>query len=290
MLGIYGGDDGITTHVEPDHYVKVAKMFGLTLKATTVQRGEQISFLARQFGPGVWNGDPTSCCSIKRQVTKFHITTDKLCPPVVKFGQKLCSIILTDHSTPIFAELAAASKRLGLIFPSVCTESWWGRFTSDVQFPNDPQIWMWEYMQRDLPGFNYERFEAHCARAQSIEELMNFPLCMHVPAPVPPPHVFLNGVGDGIVATPEPIVGFDHNIDKTNFSKEGTPAEIKPTETLVAPPESKNMKRKKEKKTHICNTDPSTQSSSSKKCGKCGGTNHDTQDCRTKPRKKKDMK
>ena len=97
-LGLYGGDDGLTPDVTPEHCSLAAKEIGQDLTTEPVNRGELgIKFLARHYSPYVWNGDANSMCDVKRQLDKFHITVNlgTVSPTtrlLEKFGDMLCPI------------------------------------------------------------------------------------------------------------------------------------------------------------------------------------------------------
>jgi hypothetical protein len=106
LLGLYGGDDGITPCVDPDHYSSVAGKLGLRLKAAERIPGQTVSFLARFWGPGVWHGDNNSMCDAVRMLSKFHLTTQSVIVPNVAIcREKAWAYLLNDSDTPYIGPL-----------------------------------------------------------------------------------------------------------------------------------------------------------------------------------------
>jgi len=157
-LGVYGGDDGITAHVIPDVLVHSFKLWGLTCKCEPTLRGGRVTFLARVYGPEVWNGNPNSCCDIPRQLGKFHTTVRHTDTPLEKLVEKLRAINLSDHNTPIFSELLeVASAFFDLSVRPHATYCMYTAITypADVQYPNDLYGWYDQYVDEAVPYFNW---------------------------------------------------------------------------------------------------------------------------------------
>jgi hypothetical protein len=153
-LGIFGGDDGLTP-VGKASLEKVATAFHIVLKARvcTADNGEWPTFLSRQFGPAVWKGDPSSCCDLVRQLSKFHLTTN--CDPnidvVQKMKEKAFSYWLTDSQTPLMGPLCTtllkAVEHDGQSINNDHT-TFWSQYDKTVQFPNEVEEWAPDYLER----------------------------------------------------------------------------------------------------------------------------------------------
>jgi len=108
VLGLYGGDDGLTADVPAEHYAATALTTGQVLDAVTIKRGDNdVSFLARLYSPLVWFGDVNSMCDVRRQLSKLHVTSvlPSNITPIQKLAEKLASFILTDSNTPVLGDL-----------------------------------------------------------------------------------------------------------------------------------------------------------------------------------------
>lgn len=182
-LGIYGGDDGLTANVNPDTYVLAAKKVGQVLTVEPVICGSiGVKFLARVYSPKVWDGDPTSCCDIKRQLSKLHISVamPSNVTPVMKLMEKARSFLLSDRGTPILGMWALTVSQFvqGDIKVDMRTErmqTWLSHFDYSVQYPNDTADWMYSYCETALPQFDYKRFEKWCREVKSLDAMLLSP-------------------------------------------------------------------------------------------------------------------
>jgi hypothetical protein len=114
-LGIYGGDDGITTDVDSLAYSNAAKAIGQDITIQLVPRGSLgIKFLARVYSPDVWFGDENTCCDISRTLSKFHTTVAMRSDvtPAMKLLEKTRCLLLSDRHTPIVGEFCAVVERI----------------------------------------------------------------------------------------------------------------------------------------------------------------------------------
>lgn len=171
-IGIVGGDDGMTGDLDPDTLVSVGKSVGQVIEVVKVLRGDPgVQMLSREFGPHVWNGDPSSMCDIKRQLSKFHTAVNFLpqtVSPLHKFAVKAYSYSLSDANTPIigelydivlkcFPELIAMPVENPLLRSKLAT--YFAYHPKDVQFPNkNVDDWMYDVIRRDLPTFDFLKF------------------------------------------------------------------------------------------------------------------------------------
>lgn len=210
--GIFGGDDG-ALDANVAALEKSAASVGQLLKATVFERGSSgVNFLNRQFGPGIWNGDPNSCCDIGRSLVKLHLTvqqTADISKEDIAREKALGLYFGGDANTPILGEWARAvlsftSKAL----PSKTAHirSFWLRDDALERFPNVEAPFMFEDFIRKYPTFDYEFFREQVDGADSLEDLLTMALCMEPEAPKVSRPTFVNGE----LIVPE---GTDHKIE-----------------------------------------------------------------------------
>jgi hypothetical protein len=188
--GIYGGDDGLAPDLPGDIYVKACASLGLQVELEVVNRGDfGVQFLSRVYGPGVWHGDPNSCCDLMRQLSKIHLTAklpDNV-SPMMKLAQKARGFILSDAETPIIGQyaLVAVNVTEDVETPESMSSarSWLSKFPADVQYPNYLDIWMEDYASSlDL---DLEDFDSQLAIAQyEPEQLLKMSLLKEPKTPL----------------------------------------------------------------------------------------------------------
>jgi len=114
-LGVYGGDDGLSADIDPAHYDSIAADFGLRLKATRKDRGEQVGFLGRNY-LDPWHSEGESIVDVQRQFRKFHMfpgrDTIVAGRPMVGLIGKALGFLALDADTPGVAELSRTVLRL----------------------------------------------------------------------------------------------------------------------------------------------------------------------------------
>jgi hypothetical protein len=185
-LGVYLGDDGLTADISVVALAKVSSRCGHSLKADPIARGQAgVNFLARYYGPGVWNGDPTSCIDIARQLKKFHVTSKVDVDATVKLREKCISFYFTDRHTPVFATIVDAAIRLGLLNEGDLDpehdehrlRSWSSKAPAESQYPNEEQEWMWDLLEEQLPGFDFDELEGALADCKKPSDMLGLPLC-----------------------------------------------------------------------------------------------------------------
>jgi len=209
-----GGDDGIVANVSSDSYVKAAKMWGQKLKAEVISHGSLgVKFLSRYYSPLVWYGDPDSCCDIRKQISKFHVTVRlQNVTPEQKFIQKMRGYAASDYNTPIIGEIARAAT--GFDRSVLTSKQADRRITSyttltrvdygqglvyeiapeSVQYPNRNTCdWMEDVVNLTLGGFNRERLRRHIQNSRSLEMLMRFPLCQPDEPAAPTRDIIVDG-------------------------------------------------------------------------------------------------
>ena len=199
--GIYGGDDGITADLPFPSFERSAKAMGFSVTASIIKRGDLgVEFLARMYGPDVWSGDPNSCCDIKRAIVKFHSTV-YLPPdisPLEKLQEKCRSTVLSDADTPIIGDLASVvSLKLGTHFNTRVAQirKWNSELDKELQYMNCSAKWMWDIVERDLPGFDVEVFNEWLDYdGDDNTHWLNPPCCLELQAKIKAGPVVINGL------------------------------------------------------------------------------------------------
>jgi hypothetical protein len=228
-LGVYGGDDGLTGNVDQVRYEASAKSLGLKLTAAVHERGSRVKFLARVYGPYVWNGDPDSCCDLPRQLAKFHTTVclpDNV-PEAAKLAEKARSFLLTDRNTPVLGEFCVkVEKELGALpeptkalYPML---RWNSELPVESQYPNTGEDWMEAYAQECLKPLNFDLqgFRDWLVRVPTLEALMHAPpFAPPIPVKAAEPTLV-----DGVLFEPEPAVAVKPAVPRRVATVEARPA------------------------------------------------------------------
>jgi len=180
--GIYGGDDGITRYLDPKTYTSMATAVGQKLTSTVIKRGDLgVEFLARKYGPNVWNGSTDSCCDIDRQLAKFHVSTVSDTFAGVKLREKATSYILTDENTPIIGAFCRKVIELSSKAPVTRERYWaWSWPEKADQYPNVNGL---DWMNDLVVDYDVILFEKWLAGCKSIADLLSPPL-LKIPPPV----------------------------------------------------------------------------------------------------------
>jgi len=200
-LGIYGGDDGLTANVSTTESTRSSDMVGLVLECDEVKRGRLgVTFLSRIYGPDVWFGDPTSCCDLPRQLTKYHVTVNLPghISALEKHREKARSFHLSDRNTPVIGPLV--TKTIKLFGEAEVTEKtramrkWDSEGPVNVQYPNEAQEWMETYAQDALAkySFDYDLFNRWLSSATK-DNILSPPLCGNILAPKTKVKVHVDG-------------------------------------------------------------------------------------------------
>nr|APG76470.1 hypothetical protein [Hubei noda-like virus 3] len=186
MLGIYGGDDGLSKDMVVDHMSSAAARMGQTLTCEVVERSAfGISFLSRHYGPNVWTGDTNSCCDILRQLSKFHLTVQlpSNISPAQKLLEKSYAFSLTDTNTPIIGEFVTRALDLWpkrLTFDNALN-IWGIEENKSRQYPNTYQSWMDDLVTKQLPNFHRDNFSSWLHTTDKVS-IMRCPGFMERPA------------------------------------------------------------------------------------------------------------
>jgi hypothetical protein len=176
-LGMYSGDDGITADVEPEHFNATLAAFGFVGEAAKVERGTQgVTFLARQYGPTVFEGDSTSCCDLKRTMSRFLVTPIRDVSNAQILAEKARSAAGMDLNTPVFG--AYLSKALELTRdqvdrPDLNLRHYNAFRPPEEQYPNAQMDWMWDYAYSSL-DVSPSRVDAWLAKVQAAATVEEF--------------------------------------------------------------------------------------------------------------------
>jgi len=183
LLGIYGGDDGVTPVENIDVYKRVAAELGMSLdaqmhSARSFEASDPetyVKFLSRVYSPLVWNGSPDSCCSFLRTASKltYSTHTDRKATRLV---QKCQSLLINDPNTPVLSDYSRAVTRThalltgsDLYLPETLHElkaiglNWWActaQLTGGA-FPNEnADGWIEAYIMSEVPELDISNFRA----------------------------------------------------------------------------------------------------------------------------------
>jgi hypothetical protein len=170
-LGMYGGDDGalaVPPNFDLGRFDHAASLVGQKIEITQVVG--PLSFLGRYFGE-LSAGSTNSCADIRRQLVKFHLSTDRQTEPLQKFIEKAYAFHILDSQTPLLGSLGRKALRLlgkESFKPSDHldgTLSWNARLVilnGEKPFTNYAADWMWEKVVETLDGFDIKAFNAWC--------------------------------------------------------------------------------------------------------------------------------
>jgi hypothetical protein len=187
-LGIYGGDDGLTAGLDRGIAKASAAGVGQKLDLERVPRGKLgVSFLARRYGPDVWYGDSNSCCDLKRQLTKFHLTVNlpQNIPPWKRLQEKAFSFALTDRNSPVMGEFVRKVLELYPLKPEEFKNElgiWGVEMDADRQYPNESAEWMEDIVNTELANFDLDHFRSWL-RSSDSESIFHPP---RLAEPIPP--------------------------------------------------------------------------------------------------------
>jgi hypothetical protein len=114
MLGIYGGDDGISGDLSPELYDRVAKELGLSLKTIAKDSTKFCSFLGRIY-PNP-RGSACHMADLPRQLPKLHLTPTAdariRADPFIGLHNKAIGHLAMDANTPILTKWCNMVNRL----------------------------------------------------------------------------------------------------------------------------------------------------------------------------------
>jgi len=206
--GIYGGDDGLTSDANPATYETACAECGQVLTSEVFKIGDRgVNFLARIYSPSIWTGDLDSMCDLRRQLAKFHTTTNipGNITPMQKLVEKCASYILTDENTPVIGEICKAVAMNTPLFRDLNPNmrgiaSYFGKYTKDVQFPNrNVGGWMENEFYLSMPDFDYGLFKQYISGviAGTTDPLKPY-LCENQKKLTSPVSAIVNGLSVGV--------------------------------------------------------------------------------------------
>jgi hypothetical protein len=202
-LGVYGGDDGVSTDMIEKIYETTVSEIGLILKAINRVPTEPVGFLGRVY-PNP-SGSPEHLADVPRQLKKLHIvpTRDPLYinKPFVVLYNRALSILVTDAHTPILGDWARAIIRLtpdaskirATKLDSWCSQLFEGRHT----LVPGPRIAL-ESVCTQL-GVTSARVDEYCRHLSELKSIDDLQLLYRSQPPIPPPMVQL---GQSVGAIP----------------------------------------------------------------------------------------
>jgi hypothetical protein len=172
------GDDTALGDMPDACIVNAASWWGHDLKSQVYLRGEPgVNFLARIYGPDLWNGDPNSCTDISRAVSKLHATPNlKGFTPLDKMAMKLTSLKFTDGETPIIGDLINLWLELGGTLAEkhhATFMSYWSQYDMSAQYPNHFADWMYDTIPSD--DIDWEMFDDFLERAFYVDDFLYMP-------------------------------------------------------------------------------------------------------------------
>lgn len=205
-LGIYGGDDGLTSGGDNflAAYIEHVASVGMKATAQVVKRNEPgVQFLARLYSPAVWHGSTDSMADLGRQMSKFHVTTGTTMDvtPEMKLLEKARGFYLSDRNTPVLGELATRAMWVsngrftnahGDVFLTMAynfeaqaeeevynfrERNYASQCKASEQYPNTYGEWMLDELHRALPDFDLDRFRNYLFNASTLTDLLSAPLC-----------------------------------------------------------------------------------------------------------------
>lgn len=168
------GDDTCLADMPNDCIVAAASWWGHVLTSEVYQRGEPgVNFLARVYGPDLWNGDPNSTTDLMRALSKLHVTPSLFgFTPLEKMAMKLTSLLFTDGNSPIISSLISAWLDVGGKLAEKHERqfmSYWSKYDLKDQYPNRCEDWMYDTLPYD--EINWDLYVSFL---QSVREPADF--------------------------------------------------------------------------------------------------------------------
>lgn len=188
-LGVYGGDDSLEGDVDADALRRSASIMGQEYDVEVIRRGDiGINFLNRQFGPNVWNGDPSSMANPARLLSKLWVGPAHLTNVLQRFGERMSGYYRMDRNSPVIGPLTILSHELLGEYVDGELAPWDGQFSADVNWPNVDSGWMDDLFDQFIPDFDRERFGKFLAVVRERRDpglLLRAPLCTSAGEVVP---------------------------------------------------------------------------------------------------------
>lgn len=136
MLGLYGGDDGLSHSISLKNYETTATLYGLQLKAESKKTDEPIVFLGRLY-PNCQISNK-SLYEPSRFLPRCHIGLDKTLSVEQNAVNRANGYSLTDPTSPVISNWCRYIKRGTTLSPMPWdknVDSWFSQYAMDVQFP-----------------------------------------------------------------------------------------------------------------------------------------------------------
>jgi len=187
------GDDAIIADMPDCYCIDAATFVGLKVKPNFVERGQRgVNFLSRYYTGDVWWGDLNSCCDIRRQLSKFHVTRASAISAIKKLKEKCMSYALSDPNTPIIGifcrhvlrrlkvEIADMGEEETLL-DAYGLRSRASIATKSEQYPNEFCDDFLELLREQIPDININVFIDFMDTNPSPEECLRVPLLVPLP-------------------------------------------------------------------------------------------------------------
>lgn len=177
------GDDTVLGDMPDESIVRAATWWGHSLKSEVYQRGEPgVNFLARVYGPDLWEGDANSCTDLCRAISKIHATPNlKGFTPIDKMSMKLTSLMFTDGNSPIIRDLITTWQRVGGKLAERHNRtfmSYWSQYDLSCQYPNRTEDWMFELLPYE--DIDWDLFHDFIDRVDNVEDFLLMPTILEV--------------------------------------------------------------------------------------------------------------
>jgi len=174
------GDDTALANMPDTSIVQAATWWGHVLKSEVYTRGQAgVNFLARVYGPDLWEGDANSCTDLKRALSKLHVTPNlKGFTPIENMSMKLTSLKFTDGDSPIIKELIDTWLMIGGKLADRYNStfmSYWSQYEITNQYPNRREHWMFETLPGEGLEVDWELFECFTTRVTCCEDFLQMP-------------------------------------------------------------------------------------------------------------------
>jgi hypothetical protein len=186
-LGIYGGDDGLTLNVKPKRYIRIASRLGQVLDIRVITRGKTgVRFLNRIYGPGVWFGDPNSCCDVLRAVSKFHTAVNMpfTITNQTKLLDKAYAYWLSDRNTPLIGEFVTSVccfLPFDYVFRNL-SSVYSAQYLESEQYVNESVDWMLDACCEGIAPEGLETFFMWLHDTHILDDMLQPPTIMFVEA------------------------------------------------------------------------------------------------------------
>lgn len=183
---IVGGDDNASAPpIGVNLKTIVPAKFGLPV--TVVHHSKESrtfpAFLGRVFTRDVWCGDTSSCCDIKRQLPKLHLTPHlpSNVSPEMKALEKARSFFLTDRNTPVIGKWCRHVQLRCVGIPEMTdlqrskVRRWFDQFDHSDQWPNEYRDDFEDLIRESFPRLNYRELEKKIEDNLYLDDLLNLP-------------------------------------------------------------------------------------------------------------------